>query len=307
MTPSNSQRPGPQRRRLQAGQVSEIIVINSDGSNRQVIYETGDLIEAPNWTADGKWLVYNGDGRLFKISPDGREGPIRINTAPIENINNDHCLSPDGKTIYISSNDGHLYAVPIDGGTPIKISNDQDPARRFIYYLHGVSPDGKTLAYVGLERNADGKILTDIYTIPSAGGADKKLTNATYPVDGPEYSPDGEWIYFNSEHAATEPGHAQIFRMKADDGSNIEQLTYDERVNWFPHFPRDGSIVAFISFPKGTLGHPADKDVIIRTINPDGSNQRDIDAFFGGQGTINVNSWAPDCERLAYVAYPLAE
>lgn len=305
MTNSASQRPNLPRRQLQRGQVSEIITIASDGSNRQVIYETGELIEAPNWTLDGKWLIYNGDGRLYKISPDGKEGPIRINTAPIENLNNDHCLSPDGKTVFVSSNDGHLYSVSLDGGTPVKVSNDQDPARKFRYYLHGVSPDGNTLAYVGLEKTASGDTLTNIYTIPATGGADTQLTFGTHPVDGPEYSPDGEWIYFNSEKAATEPGHAQIFRMKAD-GSDLEQLTFDERVNWFPHFPADGSVIAFISFPKGTLGHPADKDVIIRTMGPDGSNQRDIDTFFGGQGTINVNSWSPDSKHLAYVAYPLS-
>lgn len=292
------------QRKLQSGQVSEIIVIDRDGNNRRMIYETGELIEAPNWTPDGKWLVYNGDGRLFKISPDGSQGPVRINTAPIENLNNDHVLSPDGKTIYISSNDGHLYALPFEGGVPQKISNDQDPTRKYRYYLHGVSPDGKTLAYVGLEKTSDGQTITNIYTIPSTGGSDTQLGASTTPVDGPEYSPDGKWIYFNSEAAATRPGHAQVFRMHAD-GSGGEQLTHDERVNWFPHLAPDGSIIAFISFPTGTLGHPADKDVIIRTMNPDGSNQQDLDAFFGGQGTINVNSWAPDSKRFAYVSYPM--
>jgi Tol biopolymer transport system component len=301
---TSTHRPGYNRRRLQPGQVSEIVVIDRDGSRRQVIYETGDLIEAPNWTVDGKWLIFNGDGRLWKISPDGREGPIRINTAPIESLNNDHCLAPDGEHVYLSSGTRHLHVAPLSGGEPTKLSNDQDPARQFIYYLHGVSPDGETLSYVGYEKSPEGKTITNIYTIPARGGPDAKLTDVTHPVDGPEFSPDGQWIYFNSEQAATRPGHAQIFRMKAD-GSNVEQLTFDERVNWFPHFPPQGDIVAFISFPPGTEGHPADKDVLIRTMNPDGSNVRDIDSFLGGQGTINVNSWAPTGDRLAYVAYPM--
>lgn len=299
-----SQRPASNRRKLQTGQNSEIVIIDRDGENRKVIYETGELIEAPNWTSDGNWLIYNGDGRLFKISPDGKTGPIRINTAPIENLNNDHCLAPDGKTIFISANDGHLYSVPMDGGIPKKISNDKDPARKFRYYLHGVSPDGKMLTYVGYEKTTDDKTVTNIYCIPAGGGEDIQLTDVTFPVDGPEFSPDGKWIYFNSEKVATKPGHAQIFRMKAD-GSDMEQLTDDARVNWFPHFPPDGEIVAFISFPEDTIGHPADRDVLIRTMNPDGSNQRDLDSFFGGQGTINVNSWAPNGKHFAYVAYPV--
>ena len=39
----------------------------------------------------------------------------------------------------------------------------------------------------------------------------------------------------------------------------------------------------------------------------EGKNERDLVAFFGGQGTINVNSWAPDSKRFAYVAYPVTK
>ncbi len=290
-------------RRLLPTQVSELVVTSRDGSELAMIYETSELIEAPNWTPDGKWLIFNADGRLFRISPDGSDGPHRINTAPIENLNNDHVISPDGATLFLSANDGHLYRCPIRGGVPEKVSNDQEPERKFRYYLHGISPDGQTLAYVGYEPTADGN-MTRICTIPSAGGPDVILTDGACPVDGPEFSADGEWIYFNSEQAATRPGHAQIFRMRLD-GSATEQLTFDDRVNWFPHAAPDGSLFSYISFPTGTLGHPEDKDVIIRTMLPDGSDIRDIDRFNGGQGSINVSSWAPDSQRFAYVRYPV--
>lgn len=290
-------------RRLLPTQTCELVVASRDGSDLSVVYETSELIEAPNWTPDGRWLVYNADGRVLRISPDGMDGPHRINTAPVENLNNDHVVSPDGKTLYLSANDGHLYRCPIEGGDPVKVSNDQNPDRKFRYYLHGISPDGQMLTYVGYEKGDAGNV-TRICTIPAAGGDDAVLTDGACPVDGPEYSSDGAWIYFNSEAAATQPGHAQIFRMRPD-GSGTEQLTHDARVNWFPHAAPDGSIFSFISFPTGTLGHPADKDVIIRTMAPDGSNVVDIDQFNGGQGTINVTSWAPDSQRFAYVRYPV--
>ena len=92
--------------------------------------------------------------------------------------------------------------------------------------------------------------------------------------------------------------------MKAD-GSDVTQVTFDDRVNWFPHFAPDGTHIVYISYPLGTLGHPPDKHVKLRMMDADGSNQRDLVSFFGGQGTINVNSWSPDSQRLAYVAYPL--
>ena len=205
------------------------------------------------------------------------------------------------QTVYLSSDNGHLYAVPITGGEPQRVSNDHSAPHH--YYLHGISPDGKTLSYVAVEGPAGHKRI-NIFTIPSAGGPDTRLSDVAFPNDGPEYSPDGKWIYFSGERAAKRPGHAQCFRMRPD-GTGIEQLSVDDRVNWFPHISPDGQSIVYISYPEGTTGHPPDKDVVLRTMTADGRNERDLVAFFGGQGTINVNSWAPDSQRFAYVAYPV--
>ena len=292
--------PFPRRgRSLATGQRSELVVIDLDGK-AEVIFTASDVIEAPNWSADGQWLVFNAGGRLYRITPTGGQ-PEQIDTGHLTNLNNDHVLSPDGSAIYVSSDDGHLYALPFAGGVPRRVSNTH--ATPFHYYLHGVSPDGATLAYVAVEER-NGERQVNVFTIPAAGGPDTRLTDLSMPNDGPEYSPDGRWIYFNSELAASRPGHAQIFRMNATDGSGLEQLTFDSFVNWFPHLSPDGRQVVFLSYPKGTTGHPPDKDVLLRLMTPEGDNQRVLASFFGGQGTINVNSWAPDSRRLAYVAYP---
>lgn len=286
-------------RTLAAGQRSELTIIDLEGNN-QVILAADEVVEAPNWLPDGQWLVFNAGGRLFRIAATGGT-PEQIDSGHLADLNNDHVLSPDGTTIYVSSDDGHLYALPFAGGTPRRVSNTH--ATPHHYYLHGISPDGLMLAYVAVEKPSDERQV-NVFTIPAAGGPDTRLTELSVPNDGPEYSPDGRWIYFNSELAASRPGHAQIFRMNAADGSGLEQLTFDSFVNWFPHLSPDGATVAFLSFPQGTLGHPADKDVLLRLMAPSGDNQRTLAGFFGGQGTINVNSWAPDSKRLAYVAYP---
>ncbi|MDO8360328.1 MAG: biopolymer transporter Tol [Devosia sp.] len=288
-------------RTLLPGQRSELTLIDAGGSGRQVILTADEIIEAPNWTPDGTALIFNAGGEIWRIGIDGT-GLTRIETGTIRDLNNDHVLSPDGTTIYLSNQkDGALYAVGIEGGEPRLVSNAH--IAPFHYYLHGVSPDGTTLSYVAVEGPAGAKRI-NIFTILAAGGPDTRLTDVSYPNDGPEYSPDGQWLYFNAERAAKEPGHAQCFRMKPD-GAGIEQLSFDQRVNWFPHLSPDGQSVVYISFPPGTLGHPPDKDVILRFMRPDGSGQRDIVSLFGGQGTINVNSWAPDSRRFAYVAYPV--
>ena len=290
-----------QGRMLAAGQISQLTVIDIETGTREVIFEADEVIEAPNWTPDGEKLIFNAGGELWRIDCEGQTTPAVIDTGRLRDLNNDHVLSPDGKTIYVSSNDGHLYFLPVTGGKPLRVSNAHDTP--FHYYLHGISPDGATLAYVAVEGTGDGRRI-NIFTIPSTGGPDMRLSDVSQPNDGPEYSPDGAWIYFNSERAADRPGHAQIFRMRPD-GSGIEQLTFDSRVNWFPHLSPDGRQMVYISYPEGTLGHPADKQVILRLLHPDGGKPRDLAAFNGGQGTINVNSWAPDSRRFAYVAYPV--
>lgn len=249
------------------------------------------LFEAPNWTPDGT-LVVNGNGRLFRVADELEE----IALGGVPNINNDHVVSPDGQTVYVSADDGHLYAVPIEGGPGRRVTNDRGAG--FHHYLHGVSPDGETLAYIGLEH-VDGRRITNVWTIPSAGGVDVQVTDDEFADDGSEYSPDGKWIYFNSERA----GQAQLFRIEVAGGA-IEQLTSDERVNWFPHPAPDGSTVAYVSFPPGTEGHPADiDDVRLRLLTKDGV--RELTKLFGGQGTMNVPSWSPNSTEFAYVTYPI--
>jgi len=286
------------------GQRAQMFTVDVDSGETELVHESTSLLfEAPNWSSDGQWLVFNGDGRLFRIRPTAGAEAEEIPLGGVPPINNDHVLSPDGSTVYVSADDGHLWAVSLGGGEPRRVSNDRGPD--FVYYLHGISPDGRSLAYIGLVRHPDGSATTNVWTIPSGGGEDVQITDDEFPDDGSEFSPDGRWIYFNSERARTAPGHAQLFRTSLD-GAVVEQLTHDERVNWFPHPSPDGARVAYISFPSGTLGHPADRDVLLRLREADGTI-RDVAALFGGQGTVNVPSWAPDGRRLAYVAYPVEQ
>lgn len=290
-------------RSLAPDQRSRIHVLDVDTGEDRIVHESARVLyEAPNWSLDGAALILNGDGHLFRLELEGGD-PQRIDLGDLAPLNNDHVLDPDGVHVYVSAEDGHIHRAPLAGGTPVQITREDGR----LHFLHGVSPDGVTLLYTGVQRNQDGSwVPPDLFALPAAGGESVQLTDDEFPDDGPEHSPDGTWIYFNSERARTVPGHAQLFRMRPA-GTGIEQLTHDERVNWFPHLSPDGERVAYVSFPPGTQGHPADLDVVLRLCGPDGSGARDLVRLFGGQGTLNVNSWAPDSRRLAYVDYPIEE
>jgi sugar phosphate isomerase/epimerase/WD40 repeat protein len=268
----------------------ETIAISS--GDRSVVYHTRDHIEAPNWSHDGKYFLFNSNGRIHKLPVTGGE-PQLLDTGSAVRCNNDHGFSPDGTMFAVSDQTGgnpsRIYLVPVDGG-PARQITPTGPS-----YWHGWSPDGKTLAFCG-ERNKE----FDIYTVPADGGEETRLTTTPGLDDGPEYSPDGKYIYFNSERSGT----MQIWRMKPD-GSEQTQTTADDFNNWFAHPSPDGRWLVFISFTKDVKSndHPANKDVQLRLMSLADGKIRVLAKLFGGQGTINVPSWSPDSRQVAFVSY----
>jgi Tol biopolymer transport system component len=272
---------------------SHIEILDVNSGDRRIIHSSPDSLQAPNWTLDGKALIYNSNGRLYRLDL-ATETPVVIDTGLATSNNNDHVLSFDGKWLGIShhsQDDGGtslVYTLLIQGGQPKRITA-KGPS-----YLHGWSPDGRSLIYTG-ER--DGEF--DIYRISAEGGAETRLTDTKGLDDGSEYTPDGKGIYFNS----TRTGTMQVWRMKPD-GSDPEQMTRDEYNNWFPHVSPDGRQIVFLSFSKDVspTDHPFYKQVTIRMMPIAGGQPKVIAYVYGGQGTINVPSWSPDGRKVAFVS-----
>jgi TolB protein len=269
--------------------------IHIETGERKFLAAFDKVIEAPDWTRDGR-LIYNSGGSIYSFDIDTLESTV-LDSGFADHCNNDHVLSPDESHLAVSHHtledrQSRIYIFPLKGGNPTLIT-PMAPS-----YLHGWSPDGKTLAYCA-ERNGQ----YDIYTIPAAGGVEKQLTDFSGLDDGPEYSPDGQHIWFNS----TRSGLMQVWRMNAD-GSEQTQMTFEESNNWFPHVSPDGEKVVYLSYRKGDVepgDHPPNKEVELRLMSSSGSESRLLVKLFGGQGTINVNSWSPDIKQLAFVRYEL--
>ena len=273
--------------------------MNVFDGKRMIIHEnTTTRFEAPNWMKDGNRLLFNQGGSIYTIPVTGGT-PEKLNTGEANRNNNDHVISFDGKWLAISSQrqgmpggGSTVYYLPITGGDA-KIITDSTPS-----YLHGWSPNGKEVVYTG-QRISE----SPIYQIRKKainGGPEVQLTNSTVGrADGPEYSPDGKYIYFNADYSGT----MQIWRMKPD-GTNMEQLTFDEYNDWFPHISPDGKWMVFISFPitVDSQDHPFYKRVMLRMMPVSGGPVRVIAYLYGGQGTINTPSWSPDSKKIAFVS-----
>lgn len=288
------------------GARSQIRVIDCRDRSDHVVHETPHLVEAPNWLPDGSALLLNGCGKMFRydlgadLSRSGSGSLLPIDIGSIQDANNDHVISPDGIMLYISAG-GAVYRVPVTGGEPEQVS----PRGRVMYFLHGVSPDGCGLACTTIDPGSE-DARWGIQIIPAGGGTPNLLLAGSRPVDGPEWSPDGKWIWFSGELESSVPGHAQLFRMR-NDGSDICRMVTSPSVDWFPHPSPDGTSVSFIRYPKGTFGHPPDLAVELWRLSLQNGGLERLAELRGGQGTINVNSWSPDSRYIAYVAYPLID
>ncbi len=274
---------------------SNLEIMDVETGNREIIYRSAHSIQAPNWTLDGKKLIYNSKGHLYnyeletnKITP--------LNTGFAVNNNNDHVLTFDGKLLGISNHnqedDGTsaIYYMNAEGDSLPKMVTKPGVGAS---YFHGWSTDSKKMLFTG---NRDGAY--NITTIDVESGKEKKLTNLSTLDDGPEYSPDGKYVFFNSVRTGT----MQLWRMDAD-GKNQVQLTFDEYNDWFPHISPDQKWIVFISFPKDIdpSSHPFYKHCLLRIMPFEGGDSKVIGYIYGGQGTINVPSWSPDSKKIAFV------
>ncbi|MBT9329417.1 TolB family protein [Paracidobacterium acidisoli] len=259
-----------------------------------VVYTTRGRIEAPNWSRDGSYLVFDEDGHLMRIDAKGG-APTQIDTGAATRCNGSHGFSPDGKWLAISCSmpdqpKSRVYVIPAAGGTPRVVTENPNS------YFHSWSPDGKTILFTRPAPGGGG----NIYAIPAEGGEEHALTSGSGISDDPDFSPDGKYIYFNSDRS----GGMQIWRMRAD-GSHPEQMVFNDLPNWTAHPSPDGKSVIFFSYEKGVAGHPVNKNIALRILSPESKAVRLLVNLIGGSGTMNVPSWSPDSSRMAFVSYQM--
>jgi TolB protein len=285
---------------------SDIEIMDMATHNSRIVMRSPESLQAPNWTRDGKALIYNANGLMHRFDiASAKTAPIKTGIAT--NNNNDHVLSWNGKLLGLSSHvkrpDGSnystIYTVPIGGSDKATLITDTDQGHS---YLHGFSPDDRTMIFTG-QRNAamraNNPNVLNLYTIDVASKKETQLTTTPALDDGAEYAPDGKQIYFNSNRT----GLMQLWRMAAD-GKNQVQLTFDKFNNWFPHVSPDGKKIVFISFMDDVdpYEHPFYRQVYLREMPIEGGTPKVIAYLYGGQGSFNVPSWSPDGKQIAFVS-----
>ena len=285
---------------------SRIFIYNLRDGSSHLVYTADTIWEAPNWSPDGKYLISNSGGAIYKLvlKQDGSAEPEKLAIPAEYRCNNDKALSPDGTKLAFSatppgSKGSQVFLADADGSNPKQMTT-VSPS-----YFHGWSPDNKMLSFVA-QRNNSGQY--DIYNIPAAGGAEVQISSDPHQEDGPDYSPDGKWIYINADRS----GKEAIWRLPSNGAGpkdvNAEMVVNDGLEDWFPHVSPDGKKLVYVGYPAGTPTHnPRTVHIELKMVAINGGavakTGKTLVEGTGGQGTFNVNSWAPDSMRFAYVTY----
>ena len=267
---------------------------------------------APNWTPDGKYIVSDAGGDLYRIPVMGANvgKPERINVGQKMMATNDHALSWDGKQIAITAITPPMPAkirTPADIHNPLFIMNIDGSHAREVHlgWLHGWSPDGKYVVYT--QYNGDN---FDIYRINADGSDELLMTANKAQDDGPEYSADGKWIYFCSNRSGKWDGWRMPAGGATPDDKLAEKITNGNTQDWFPHISPNGQWLYTISYPMDHPDHTYIGDgmkiKLLRLENgiaAKGAELTTVRTFFGGQGSGNTGGWAPDSKKFAWTEY----
>ena len=285
--------PAAMARDTQLHSTLQTISIQDQFRRAMMIRTVPGRIQSPNWAPDRKNIYVHEDGRVRKIpylTPDAGGAPEDVAVGKLVGCSGNFGLSPDCRYLAVSCTEtkgGHhdVYVLPAGGGdSPRKLTNGTSGS-----FFHAWAPDSQAIAFT---RGSAGK--ADLFTVSLTGGAETRLTNDTVN-DGPDYTPDGKLIYFDSARS----GSMQIWRMKSD-GTAAEQVTDDDHVNSSPHVSPDGKTVAFLSQPANSDSGITDVTLKVMSIG-DGLIRPIVD-FQGNRDSFSMYGWG-DGTHLAFVNY----
>jgi Tol biopolymer transport system component len=211
-----------------------LVLVDEDGARLADLTPMGRkaIIDSnPAWSADGRWIAFASNrerGALDQTSlwlVGTRRGSALRRLTAERSVDRDPRWSPDGRHLVYASSAGvtfDLWVLDLAADRAGRPRAARRPRRLTVTdgldeLTPGVSPDGRTVVYMGLDRKTQ---RSRLYVIPLAGGTGRALTEG--PADlTPSFSPDGRAIAF----AAPVKGRGDIDLWAVDaDGRNRRLL-----------------------------------------------------------------------------------
>ena len=292
---------------------SHFVVYNVKNKSTTTLFTIDGEWHAPNWTPDGKYIVSDMGGALYRIavSGAGKGKPEKIYENAKTTMTNDHALSWDGKQIAATGIALPFPAKmrsPADFPNALLVMNQDGSGAHEVHrgWMHGWSPDGKDLVYTQYHQDN-----YDIYRIDADGSNELLMTANKAADDGPEYSADGKWVYFCSNRSGRWDGWRMPATGAGPDDKLAEQITFGKDTqDWFPHVSPDGQWLYTLSYPMDHPDHTYIGDGmkiklmrLSHGVGAKGAGLTTVRTFFGGQGSGNTGGWAPDSKKFAWTEY----
>ena len=238
-----------------------------------------------SWSPDGKLLAYSDrgsrsePGSIFLLALDSLE--VRRLTSPVRSRGDFNPeFSPDGQILaFARDSQGvqSIYTIPVSGGEEQRLTSDTaqksglawtSDGREIVFAkvgwlwkisIRGGEPERLQFGQDGVQPSVRGNQLVyaqlklnhniwkrELNSLASAGPPDKFITS-TRMESGPQFSPDGSKIAFES----TRSGGYEVWLCRSD-GSNLMQLThFNPSVTGSPRWSPDGQQIVFDSRPTG--------------------------------------------------------
>ena len=158
------------------------------------------------------------------------------------------------------------------------------------------SPDGRSIAFDSDRTDpdpGDDQAVFDVFTMRADGTGVVNLTGAVGGSGDPAWSPDGEWIAFQSDQGGA-PGQQGVFVMRRN-GSDVRRVTTapEGSFDGAPRYSPDGDRLVFTRYD--------DSGSALFTVRTSGERLRQITSFALGAGDAD---WSPDGRRIVFEAYP---
>ncbi len=192
----------------------------------------------PNWSFDGKLLVFERDADIWTANADGSdqrkvEGIPKV---PVLVVDRFPAFSPDSSEIVFFQitfgTIGDYFIIPTHSGQPRQITFDHAAGERSCW-----TPDGKYIIFPSSRKGS-----FTLWKIPASGGDPVAITTGAGPDADPDISRDGEKVIFtNQKYSST----LSLYDTKT--GSSHDLLTMKEIVA--PVFSNDGNKIAFFQEP----------------------------------------------------------
>jgi len=256
---------------MKKGRMSDIYLINFDGSNLTKATDERSITLSPRWSPDGRYISFTsyreGNPDLFIKSLNGVE---LKKIAGFRGVNLSGTWSQDGKKILLtSSKDGNEEIYMMD----LRNKHLERLTRTFsINVSPAWSPDNQKIAFVSNRAGSP-----QIYLMDTDGMNVRRLTYDGNYNTSPSWSPRGQRIVYEGRVN----GRFQIFSIN-EDGTHNVQLTFENADHESPTWSPDGRYLSFCLRRGGMSG--------LHIMNVNGSNLRAL--YQRGNGCIGT-SWSP--------------